>query len=204
MLVFSTKLCELLLLFLLFGSNLPPFPVWKSTLHTRIQCVRGYGVLGHRQRNTCRKSLYRSIFLDNDILRCLLWVLSFYGFIGMQKMIWRNSFAFLQMMQFKGTFVKKIQACCNFCFMANFFGVFENCINMKLEEKLHQHFRWLEASINKLFAEKSVWFNFRGAKQLSWNYNYGALSAAMFGDSQVSSAAIFGKDIRGKSIPGIE
>ncbi len=31
------------------------------------------------------KSLYRSIFLDNDILRCLLWVLSFYTPYGPSK-----------------------------------------------------------------------------------------------------------------------
>jgi hypothetical protein len=37
-----------------------------------------------------------------------------------------------------------------------------------------------------MFAEKIVFLNFRGAKQLSWNYNYGAFSTAMFGDSQVS------------------
>ncbi len=39
---------------------------------------RGYGVLGLWKRNTCRKkSLYRSIFLDDNILHCLLRVLSF-------------------------------------------------------------------------------------------------------------------------------
>ncbi len=44
--------------------------------YTRIQCVRGrYGVL-------CRRS-YRSVFLDDDILLCLLWVLSFYDPTGL-------------------------------------------------------------------------------------------------------------------------
>ncbi len=36
----------------------------------------GYGVLGLRQINT---SLYRYIFLDDDIMHCLLWVFSFYN-----------------------------------------------------------------------------------------------------------------------------
>ncbi len=44
---------------LLFGSPLlpPPFLVLISILYTRTQCVRGwgYGVLGLRQINTCRK-----------------------------------------------------------------------------------------------------------------------------------------------------
>ncbi len=36
-------------------SLLPPFPVWISTLYTRIQCVRGVWVSGPlRQINTCR------------------------------------------------------------------------------------------------------------------------------------------------------
>jgi hypothetical protein len=42
----------------------------------RIQCV--YGVLGLRQINTCRKGPLRVNFLDDDILHCLLWILSFY------------------------------------------------------------------------------------------------------------------------------
>ncbi len=56
MLVFSTQLCKLLPLSpsLWFNSSPPPppFPVWIS-----IQWVRGegYGVLGLRQINTCRK-----------------------------------------------------------------------------------------------------------------------------------------------------
>ncbi len=44
---------------LLSGSTLlpPPLSVWISLLNTRIQCVRGggYGVLGLRQIDTCRK-----------------------------------------------------------------------------------------------------------------------------------------------------
>jgi hypothetical protein len=44
-------------------------------------------------------------------------------------------------------------------------------------------------SITWFFKNRSFatdFLNVRGAKQLSWNYNYGALSAAIFGDSQVS------------------
>ncbi len=59
MLVFSTQLCELLHLSSSLGFNSPPFPVWIRILYTRRQCVRGdgegYGVLGLRQINTCRK-----------------------------------------------------------------------------------------------------------------------------------------------------
>ncbi len=43
---------------LLSGSTLPPppFPLWISILYTLIHCVRGgYGDLGIRQINTCRK-----------------------------------------------------------------------------------------------------------------------------------------------------
>ncbi len=36
------------------------------------------GVLGLRQMNTCRKAPLAVKFLDDDILHCLLWVLSFY------------------------------------------------------------------------------------------------------------------------------
>jgi hypothetical protein len=39
----------------------------------------GYGVLGPRPTNTCRKVPLPFNFLDDDILHCLLWVLSFYG-----------------------------------------------------------------------------------------------------------------------------
>ncbi len=69
---------------LLSGSTLPypPFPVWISILYARIQCLwggGGYGVLGLRQKTPAAKSLYRSFFLDDDILHCLLWALSFCG-----------------------------------------------------------------------------------------------------------------------------
>ncbi len=59
----------------------PPFPVWISILYTRIQCERGggYGVLGLRQVNTCREVPLQVNFIDDDILHCLLRVLSFYG-----------------------------------------------------------------------------------------------------------------------------
>jgi hypothetical protein len=44
-------------------------------------CIRwgGYRVLGLRQINTCRKVPLQVNFLDDDILHCLLWVLSFYA-----------------------------------------------------------------------------------------------------------------------------
>ncbi len=43
---------------------------------TRKQCVRGWLGMGFTPAG---KSLYRSIFLDDDILHCLLWVSSFYA-----------------------------------------------------------------------------------------------------------------------------
>jgi hypothetical protein len=49
---------------------------------------RGYGALGHRQINTNRKVLFQVNFLDDDILHCLLCVLSFYAdeyFITQEK-----------------------------------------------------------------------------------------------------------------------
>jgi hypothetical protein len=61
MLVFLTQLCELLPLSPSLWFNSPPLPspflVWISILYTCIQCVRGggYGILGLRQINTCRK-----------------------------------------------------------------------------------------------------------------------------------------------------
>jgi hypothetical protein len=61
MLVFSTQLCELLPLSLLFSVlTLPPSPL----PFTRIQCARGGGVWGSEpQTDTpAAKSLYRSIF----------------------------------------------------------------------------------------------------------------------------------------------
>ncbi len=50
-----------------------PFPVWLCILYTRIQCVRGggYGVLGLRRINTCRKVPLQVMFLEDDI-RCVL------------------------------------------------------------------------------------------------------------------------------------
>jgi hypothetical protein len=58
----------------------PPLSVWIS-LCTRIQCLRGggvFGVLDLRQINTCRKVPLKINNLDDDILHCLLLVLSFY------------------------------------------------------------------------------------------------------------------------------
>ncbi len=60
MLVFSTQLCELLLLSpSLWFNSPPPFPVWISTLYTLYTYTvckgGGYGDLGLKQINTCRK-----------------------------------------------------------------------------------------------------------------------------------------------------
>jgi hypothetical protein len=87
MLVFSTQLCELLPLWpiLWFNSPLPsPCTVWISipVLYTRTECVWGVGVWGSGPQTD--KHLLQSPFtgqfcLDDDILHCLLWVLSFYG-----------------------------------------------------------------------------------------------------------------------------
>ncbi len=79
MLIWSTQLCELLPLFpsLWFNSLPSPFPVGVgiSILYTRIQCVRGGGVWFS---GTDIHPLQVN-FLDDHILNCLLWVLSFYG-----------------------------------------------------------------------------------------------------------------------------
>ncbi len=42
--------------------------------------LRGYGVLGLRQINTCRKVHLQAKLLHENILRCLLWILSFYAY----------------------------------------------------------------------------------------------------------------------------
>jgi hypothetical protein len=57
MLVFSTHLCELL-----------PFSPYGFM-----------GLWASDRWTPAAKSLYRSIFIDDDILPCLLWFLSFYG-----------------------------------------------------------------------------------------------------------------------------
>ncbi len=90
---------------LLSGSTLPPSPlpcVKKYTVYTTV-CKRdgvGYGVLGFRQINICRKVPLQFNFLDGDILYCLLWVLSFYDaaykektillFVLLIYFLWRN------------------------------------------------------------------------------------------------------------------
>ncbi len=79
MLVFLTHICELLPSNLLSDSTLPPFPVWICILFTRTQCVRGgmeFWALDIYL--TCRKVPLQENLLDDDILHCLLWVLSFY------------------------------------------------------------------------------------------------------------------------------
>ncbi len=60
-----------------------PFPVWISILYTRIQCVCGGGGMGFwasDRKRPAAKYFYGSIFLDADILHCLLRVLYFYGY----------------------------------------------------------------------------------------------------------------------------
>ncbi len=76
MLVFSTQIYELLPLWpsLWFNSPNSPLPcVNRNTVYTYIQCVRGVRVIGLRQITPATKSLYRSIFLDDDILLCCLY-----------------------------------------------------------------------------------------------------------------------------------
>ncbi len=51
-------------------------PVYTYTMYPG---GRGYGVLGLRQINTCRKVPLQVIFLDDYILHCLLWLLSLYA-----------------------------------------------------------------------------------------------------------------------------
>ncbi len=70
---------------LLSGSTLPPspFPCVNKyhilyILYIIQVCKGGYGVLGLRQINTGRKVNLQVFFLDDDILHCILWVLSFY------------------------------------------------------------------------------------------------------------------------------
>ncbi len=90
MLVFSTQLWSVaaLTLSLVQLSPAPLFPVWISIQYTR-KCVRG--VFGHRregglrQINTRRKVPLQINFLYDDILHCLLWILSFYG----SAFLWR-------------------------------------------------------------------------------------------------------------------
>ncbi len=64
MLVFSTQLCELLPLSPFLVQLPPPLPcVNKHTVYTYTLCGGGYGVLGLRQINTCRKApLQNTIF----------------------------------------------------------------------------------------------------------------------------------------------
>jgi hypothetical protein len=77
---FQLSFCEPFPLYpSLWFNSPPPFPVWISILYTHIQCVRGeYRDLDLRQINTCRKEPLHINFLDDDIMHCLLWVLSFY------------------------------------------------------------------------------------------------------------------------------
>ncbi len=82
MLVFSTRLCELLLLSpsLWFTSPSSPLPCVNKYTVTRIQCVRGCGGgPGPRTDKHLPQSLFTGQFLEDDILHCLLRVLSFFG-----------------------------------------------------------------------------------------------------------------------------
>jgi hypothetical protein len=59
----------------------------KYTVYTNTVCVGGGGVstgfwLSDRWTSAA-KSLYRLIFLDDNILHCLLWILSFYACNGL-------------------------------------------------------------------------------------------------------------------------
>jgi hypothetical protein len=98
-LVFSTQLWELLPLSP-SGSTLPPPPlpcVNKYTVYTYTVCS-GEGGLWCSGTQTDKQlpqsPLYRSIFLDDDILYCLLWVLPFYGW--QKRMVDRCSICTLQ------------------------------------------------------------------------------------------------------------
>jgi hypothetical protein len=76
MLVFSTQLCELFPISPSLWFNSTPSPVWLSILYTCIHCVRcgGMGFWASDRLTPAVKYLYRSTFLDDDNLNCLLWV----------------------------------------------------------------------------------------------------------------------------------
>ncbi len=80
---------------LLSGSTLPPhLPCGnKYTVHTYRVCIMckggGYGVLGLRQINTCRKVPFQVNILRRRHLALLLWVLSFYG-LNVLCVVWRR------------------------------------------------------------------------------------------------------------------
>ncbi len=82
MLVFSTQLVNFCPLPSLWF-NSPPFPVWISILYMyTYRACKGAGLSWASERSTpAAKYLYRSIFLDNDILHWLPWVFSFYAWI---------------------------------------------------------------------------------------------------------------------------
>ncbi len=56
---------------LLYGSTLPPFPVWISILYTCEQCVRGGAVILSSGPQTDKHLSFTGI-LDDDIFHCLL------------------------------------------------------------------------------------------------------------------------------------
>ncbi len=75
---------------LLSRSTLQPLPVpcVISILYTRIHYYTVWGS-GPRQINTCHKvPLQVNFFRDDDILHCLLWVLSFYDCLDEFCLLW--------------------------------------------------------------------------------------------------------------------
>jgi hypothetical protein len=79
MLVFSTQLCELLPLSPSPWFNSPPPPLSMCEYvhcYCTVYCIHvrrvGYGVLGLRQINICRKAPLQVNFLEDDISHCLL------------------------------------------------------------------------------------------------------------------------------------
>ncbi len=78
MLVFSTQLCELLPLYPLWFNFLPC--VNKYTVYAKTVCWGGgrVGGYGPQTDKHLPQSPFTDQFLDDDILNCPLWVLSFY------------------------------------------------------------------------------------------------------------------------------
>jgi hypothetical protein len=90
MVVFSIQLCVLLPLSpSLWLNSPPPLPVWISILYTRIHTHTGggYGVLGLRQINTCRKvPLQVNIFRLRHLHICIAFYESI--FLAVHSSVW--------------------------------------------------------------------------------------------------------------------